>query len=544
MSPTACPGRLSVYINQGDFQVAFKRNLIVAGLLAVLWPAVVLAEVKVASIFTDHMVLQRDQSIVVWGWADPGEKVAVNFSRTDGTKAGEQATTQADAHGSWEVTLGKYPTGGTWALQVRGANTIDLSDILIGDVWLCSGQSNMQLTVNRAQQADQEYAKVDKPAVRMFSVKRTVATQPQKDLKGGWIKADPQTVMGMSAAGYFFGRALHEHLHIPIGLVHSSWGGTRIETWLTPEAMAKTPGGQEEVDKWRKLVADFNVEAYQADKARKMAEYEAQLNQWKTDKAAGKQVGQAPRKPRFGRTPMDNQQGANHLYFSMIHPLQRLKIRGVIWYQGESNARGTAAYNYRYQLAQLVLGWREFFGQPNLPLFWVQLPGFGPGGHWPMMRESMMDARKVPNADMAIALGLGEAKNIHPGRKREVGERLALVARHIAYGEDLVWQGPIYKSMKVDGHKAILEFDHIGKGLKLEPQKQPSFEIAGEDKKFVPAQVKLEGDRLVVWADDVAAPKSVRYAWSAMPAVWLYNSAGLPASPFRTDDWPIEGLTP
>lgn len=496
------------------------------------------AEVKVAGIFGSQMVLQREQPIRIWGQAAPGEQVTVSFSRTDGTKAGEQASTVADAKGQWELTLGKYPTGGSWALKVSASNTIEFDDILIGDVWLCSGQSNMQWVVKQAQQADQEYAKADLPAVRMFTVPRVVSIEPGTDVKADWIKAGPDTAAGMSAVGYFFGRALHEHLDVPIGLVNSSWGGTRIETWMTPKALAATPNGQADIDNWRKQVSDIDAKATEAQDAKQLAEYEARLKQWEADKAAGKAVGRPPKKPRTG-PPLNNPQGANHLYFSMIQPIERLKIRGVIWYQGEANAKPGQAQEYRDELMQLVLGWREVFAQPELPFFWVQLPEFGQRQDWPLVREAMLQARSVPHTEMAIALGLGDEKNIHPGRKREVGERLALLARHVAYGEQLLCQGPIYKSAQFDAGKAIIEFDHIGEGLVLTPQDRPGFEIAGEDKKFVPAQAKLENSKLVVWSDSVPAPKAVRYGWSAYPAVWLTNSASLPASPFRTDDWPM-----
>lgn len=515
----------------------FRLMLWVACCLGLIGALPAKADVRLPGVFTDNMILQWDKPIVIWGWAEPGEAVTVQLQRTDSAQVElSGAQTDADENGAWEVTLPKRPTGGVWTLTVKGANALELSDILFGDVWLCSGQSNMQWTVKGSSKENQEYAAVELPDVRMFTVARAVKIAPSDEVKGMWTKAAPETVNSMSAVGYFFGRALHEHLKVPIGLISSNWGGTRIETWMTPEALAEVPGGKEEIEKRRQANDAFDLEAAQAELEKRLDTWKKQMADWKAKKEAGEKVGRQPRKPGI-RSPHRNQQAANHLYFGMIHPFIKLRIRGVIWYQGESNANRGNAANYRNQLPKLVTGWRKAFAEPELPFFWVQLPGWQRGGNWPEVREGMRLAREVPYADMAIALGLGHPTNIHPPHKREVADRLALVARHIAYGEkDLIWQGPIYKSVTFKDGKAVLEFDHVGEGLKLEPQEKPGFEVAGEDGNFVPAEATLEGDRVVVSSEQVPDPKVVRYGWSAMPPVWLSNSAGLPASPFRTSD--------
>lgn len=486
------------------------------------------ADVKLPSIFGDHAVVQRDKPIRVWGWADRGETVTVSLGD-------ESKTVTAGAEGKWSVALGARKAGGPLVLKVAGKNTIELSDVMIGEVWLASGQSNMAWTVSGSMNFEQEKAEANHPHLRMFTVERTPAETPQADCRGQWRVCTPDTVGGFSAVAYFFGRMLHKELGVPVGLIDSSWGGTPIEAWTSLEAQQAQEPLRPKLDEWQK-----RVETYDPQKARQ--DYERLLARWEEEAAKAKAEGKpAPRKPQPAGDPRMSPRRPANLYNGMIAPLAPYAIAGAIWYQGEANAG--AASVYALQLDTMIRNWRAIFQCGDFPFAWVQLANFmkpqeqPSEGGWAWIREQMLQALRIPNTGMAVIIDIGEANNIHPRNKQDVGKRLALWALKAAYGQDVVYSGPIYKAMKVDGGKAVLSFDHVGGGLVAKDGALKGFAVAGADQKWVWADARIEGDTVVVSSPEVKEPVAVRYGWANNPPCNLYNKEGLPASPFRTDDW-------
>ncbi|MEQ8786952.1 MAG: sialate O-acetylesterase [Pirellulaceae bacterium] len=449
------------------------------------------ADVTLPAVFSDNMVLQRDREIPVWGWADAGEKVDVSL-------ADKQATATADKDGRWSVRLDPLSAGGPHTLKVQGANTLAVEEVLVGEVWLCSGQSNMAMQVRRALNADEEAADADYPQIRMFTVPRGGAAEPQQQIKGSWAVCSPETVGGFSATAYFFGRRLHQELDVPVGLINSSVGGTPIDFWTSAEA-------QQAMFQEPKVAAD------------------------------GKRVGMTE--------PMA---GAGNLYNAMIAPLAPYAIRGAIWYQGERNSRGEPAYLYRHQLPAMIGNWRKLWGQGDFPFLFVQLPNFTkpqtepvePTG-WVTVREGMAQTlRTTPNTGMAVTLDVGEAGDIHPKNKQAVGQRLARWALATTYEKSLVPSGPLFESAKIEGGKVVIHFKHVGEGLVAQGGEPLSgFAVAGDDGKFVRAEARIDGDTVVVSSSEIPQPAAARYAWAPNPDCNLFNKDGLPAEPFRTDDW-------
>ncbi len=485
------------------------------------------ADVKLPAIFSDHMVLQQDVAAPVWGWADPGEKVIV-------TIAGQSKSAKADAQGKWRVKLGKLKAGGPHALTVKGKNTITLSDVLVGEVWLGSGQSNMALQVNRANNYEQEKAAANFPQIRMFTVTSGAASSAQDDCKGAWQVCSPDTVGAFSATAYFFGREIHRALNVPVGLIHSSVGGTPIESWISPEAQKKSP----------ELKAFFETvvkESTGFDEATAQAKYEKDLARWKD--AAKKAKAENKTSPRAPQNPVEVRKrkgDVGGLFNGKIAPLIPYAIRGVLWYQGEANSTDAKAPFYQYQLPLLVKDWRARWGC-EFPFAWVQLPNFTRGEGWLLVREAMLKSLKVPNTGMAVTIDIGDPKNIHPTNKQDVGKRLALWAQASVYGQKgVAASGPLPDGHKIRGGEVTLSFKHTDGGLVVPPggsSELKGFVIAGEDKQWKPAQARIAGDKIIVSHPDVKKPVAVRYAWQDNPDCNLYNGAGLPASPFRTDDW-------
>ena len=437
------------------------------------------AALKFPSIFGNNMVLQRDQPIPVWGRTRAGEKISVSLAdaRVDAT---------ADAEGNWKVRLPAQKAGGPHTLTVQGEKEQrKFENVLIGEVWLCSGQSNMQMAVKSATNGAQEAAAANDPQLRLFSVTFAMAPVPQFDCQGSWEACSPKTAADFSAVGYYFGRELRKELGVPVGLIHSSWGGSVCEAWMSREALAADP--------------DY-----------------AQILQ------------------RAGRR-IDHGTG---MYNNMIHPLIPYGIRGTIWYQGEGNC--LRSYQYRKLFPALIADWRTRWGQGDFPFYYVQLSPFGRHQtEWPELWEAQFLTLKVPNTGMAVITDIGEPRNIHPLNKQGVGHRLALWALAKTYGKsDVAYSGPLYKSMQVEGDKIRLQFDHA-KGLKSRDGKPLDwFTIAGEDRQFKPATATIDGDSVVVHSSEVKAPVSIRFGWSDVAQPNLVNGADLPASPFRTDDWP------
>jgi sialate O-acetylesterase len=613
------------------------------------------------------MVLQRDADVKIWGWADKGENVTINFnSRT--------YTTVTDANGKWIVTLSPSKAGGPYDMEIKAANLITLKNILIGDVWLCSGQSNMELDMETLKDKyPQEIADSDNDHIRQFEVPdKYYFDAPRDDVESGsWQPANPKTVLKFTAVGYFFARELNQKYHVPIGLINASLGGSPIQSWMSedtlkafPEDLATlqkykdpnyikqvedkdkaasdawygrinkedkglSPGEKPwydpacDVSQWQTMNVpgfwadgllgnvkgvvwfrkDINVPASMAGKPAKLwlgrivdgdetyfngTKVGAITYEWPARKydipvdliMEGKNTivvrvincnswargGFVPEKPYeligAGQTidlkgPWKYKLGVTSdplspktfiqwqpvgLFNGEIAPLLNYSIKGVIWYQGEANTKKPLEYQKLFPT--MVADWRQRWGEGNFPFLYVQLASFmatkdqPSESNWAELRESQLKCLSVPNTAMVVTTDIGEAADIHPLDKLDVGKRLALAAENIAYGEkDVVYSGPIYKSMTVDGNKITLTFTDVDGGLIAKGGKLKYFAITGPDKKFVWAKAKIEGDKIVVWNDEVANPVAVRYAWADNPDIAnLYNKAGLPASPFRTDE--------
>jgi sialate O-acetylesterase len=506
----------------------------VAGVLV----APLVAEVRLPHIFDDHMVLQRDMELPVWGWADAGEEVTVTLNKNS-------ATAKADKDGRWRVTLPAMTAGGPHTLTVKGTNTLERTDILIGEVWLCSGQSNMEMGVGVALNGEEEIAAASYPRIRLFEVGRAAVGEPADDVDATWRVCSPETIGagswgGFSAAGYYFGRELYRRLDVPIGLIDSSWGGTAIEPWTPPCGFAGVPSLQQMVELIKQRDEDYRTKELPA----KLKEIE----EWRTATEAALAAGESvPAAPAWPRHPLASEREPTGLYNGMIHPLAPFAIRGAIWYQGEANVIPNDGMTYCAKMKALIGGWREVWGEGDFPFYFVQLAPFNYSQYWPdigleqlpAVWEAQVAALSIPNTGIAATIDIGDGRDIHPRNKQEVGRRLALWALARTYGNDqLVCSGPIFRKMTVTDGRVRIEFDHTGGGLVLRDGSQPTgFEIAGEDGKYTPAEARIEGETVVVWHDGLAEPVAVRYAWNMLPEPIpnLVNRAGLPALPFRTE---------
>ncbi|TSA37111.1 MAG: sialate O-acetylesterase [Verrucomicrobiaceae bacterium] len=506
------------------------------------------ADVKLPAIISDHMVLQKSAKVPIWGKADPGEEVTVTID-------GKTAKATAGPDGRWRVKLEGLQPGVAGDMTVSGKNSLIVRDVVVGDVWVCSGQSNMEMPLKATWISqggvldfEQEIAAANYPKIRMFTVPKKASEIPLEDVAGKWEICAPETVPGWSATGYFFGRQLHQDLGIPIGLIHSSWGGTMAQAWTPSEVLQGTPEFKTAYyDKRQAELAN-----YPALKAK----YEKEtLPAWQASadvaKAAGKPVPIKPRGPVGpGMGP-----AASTLYNGMIAGATKYPIKGAIWYQGESNAIDNDSERYRRLLPAMITSWRKAWAQPDFPFYIVQLANFmaprpdPADSKWANLRDAQrLTALNLPNTGLAVAIDIGEGNNIHPRNKQEVGRRLALVAEAKSYGKNTVCSGPSFDSAKFDGASATVIFE-AGTALGLTAKDTGSvkgFALAGEDQKFVWADAKIASPRhdqgnepvIVLSAPGVAHPVAVRYAWANNPEVNLVNKANLPAVPFRTDDWP------
>ncbi|MFP4094030.1 MAG: sialate O-acetylesterase [Cyclobacteriaceae bacterium] len=453
--------------------------------------------VRTHQLFSDHTVLQRGTSINIWGTADPGGSLEVQL-------AGSREIARADSSGRWMVSFPEMEAGGPYELSIEGADTtISFRDILIGDVWLASGQSNMEWPMKGGiDDQEKEIAEADYPEIRIFKVAHDISYQPEEQLEeGNWQPVTPQSVADFSAVAYFFGREIQQEVGVPVGLLQSTWGGTPAEAWTSREALAD--------------MKDFEE---------KLAQMPEEVSP--EDTSAG---GKNPRQPTV-------------LYNAMIHPLIPYKIRGVIWYQGESNAGRATQYQTLFPL--MIEDWRNRWGIGDFPFLFTQLANFKPAppldfDDWAELREAQLMALDLDNTGMAVTIDIGDSLDIHPRNKLDVGRRLALSALKVAYGRDNVWSGPLYESMRVQGDSAIITFKEVGDGLMVLPGEEiRGFTISGEDQKFYPAQARIISENeMSVWSSRVDQPEAVRYGWSNNPDLNLYNESFLPASPFRTDEW-------
>jgi len=481
------------------------------------------------AVFSDDMVLQRDYRLPVWGWAAPGANIVVAL-------ADQEALATADADGAWRVTLAPLPAGGPLKLTVTcGAERRRFSNVMIGDVWVCSGQSNMQLPVLQANDALREIAAAHHSDVRLLTVPNVVAGTPQDDFEGGWVTCGPDTVPDFSAVGYFFGRRMHTELGVAIGLINSSWGGTPAEAWTCRDVLRSTPALKPTLLRWKK------IEALYADLR---GRYELQVVEYEQALACAEAAGDlAPLEPPMPPGPGHCHQPGG-LYNAMITPLMPFAIRGVVWYQGESNADRAA--EYRTLFPEMIKCWRRSWGQGDFPFIFVQLANYGAhhdppsDDGWAEMREAQACALGLPQTGMAVIIDVGNPRDIHPKNKQDVGQRLALSALHVAHGRELVHSAPLYDSMTVEGDAVRLHFRHCGGGLRAaDGEPLCDFAIAGDDRRFVWGEAVLDGDTILVRSAAVPVPVAVRYGWCGSPRGNLQNAESLPASPFRTDDWPL-----
>jgi sialate O-acetylesterase len=505
-----------------ELRMRWNLLLACAGLALVASP--VRATVQPHALCSEGMVLQQKADVHIWGKADPGEEVTVTFRD-------QKATTKANDKGDWLVTIKSGAAGGPEPMTIAGKNTLQYKNVLVGEVWVCSGQSNMEMAVHSCDKGDKDYAfsAPHNPMLRYFHARKSPMARPQTETMGRWIEADPKVIGPWTAVGYFFGRDLQKHLQVPVGLIQSDWGGTRAEAWTSPEALAASPRYQAEIANFQKATE--------------------------------------------GKSPhVQDANAPSALYNGMISPLLNYRIKGVIWYQGESNAG--QAYAYRELFPLMIRDWRKHWHEGEFPFYFVQLAPFTsvrpePGeSAWAELREAqLLTLKELPHTGMAVIVDYGNEYDIHPTPKRPIGERLARIARAKDYGEKVAYSGPMYKDMKVEGKKAVLHFTHTNGGLvakelvrTLERKdkngqvhgawrvKEGStgaslvgFTVCGQDHKFYPAGAKIEGDTVVVSSDKVADPMAVRYGWADHPVCNLFNGAGLPASPFRTDDF--RGIT-
>ena len=475
------------------------------------------ADVKLPAIFGDNMVLQGEAKIPVWGTADPGEKVEVRVSvpvvAADGKAAGQARQATADEQGRWKIVLDPLPAvDEAIGFVVTGKNKLTLENVIVGDVWVASGQSNMEWSVTRSDNAKEEIAAAKHPSIRLFQVRKTVASDaPAADVVGKWVVCSPETIPGFSAVAYFFGREIQAVTRRPIGLIGTYWGGTPAEAWTSSE----------------KLAADDRFDPI----LKRWAEIDAKAAAGESD--ASRQGALGPKHPHHPAG----------LFNGMIAPIVPFAIKGAIWYQGESNA--SRAYQYRHLFPAMITDWRERWEQGDFPFLFVQLANWRERkdqpaeSDWAELREAQSMTLVLPNTGQAVIIDIGEAGDIHPTNKQDVGKRLALAALKVAYGKnDIVYSGPTFADATFGDGKAVLTFKNVGSGLEAKEGSLKGFSLAGEDRVFKWADARIDGDKIVVTSMEVPNPVAVRYAWADNPEATLYNAEGLPASPFRSDEWP------
>jgi len=513
----------------------FRIFVVVQLLLIICGYNISFAEVSVPSIFSDNMVLQRDIKTTIWGWADPGEEIKVTINS-------QSRSTKTDSNGSWTVKLEPIEAGGPFELRIEGENRIKLTNILVGDVWICSGQSNMEMRVRHVNDSDNEVADALHSNLRLFQITNDLSPESRNDCEGRWEECRPSTIGDFSAVGYFFGRKIMRELDVPVGLINSSWGGTTVEAWMSPDAQQHCDEFRNILDHWKPVLEN---------KSQEIVNYYRKMAQWEEDVHYVLYVKKPILQTTLYGTPPESPvnlsicpQMPTWVHNAMIAPLVPFAIKGVIWYQGESNAG--RAYQYRELFPALIENWRRLWNQGNFPFLFVQLANFGePDPHpresaWAELREAQLMTLSLTNTAMAVAVDVGEADDVHPRNKQDVGFRLALGALKITYGKNIVHSGPIYDSMVVRNKRVYIHFSDTGSGLVSKDDKPlRGFAVAGKDRKFYWAEAMITDNEVVVWNNNVKDPVAVRYGWANNPDCNLYNREGLPASPFRTDNRPV-----
>lgn len=476
------------------------------------------AAITPAALFQDGAVLQQGKPVPIWGTADPGEKIVVEF-------ASQTRETTADADGSWSVTLDPLVACAEGReLRLVGKNEIRRKDILVGEVWLCSGQSNMVLLVRNAKNAATEIASSDYPLVRQFEVARVSAESPSRQTTGKWVACAPQSVGEFSAVAYFFARELYRKLKVPVGIINSSWGGTKIESWMSASALRSTPASAYYLTRWDKKLKKYSGQLQSS-----------QAGPSQDDAVSGSGIAQPSSTPEA----LDPKFAPSGLFNGMIHPLIPAALAGIVWYQGEANSG--RYQDYEALFLTMIKQWRRDWSSAELPFFFVQLPNYEPPEdqtrqQWAFFREAQAKALQLPGTGMVVTLDVGEAGNIHPIDKQDVGYRLAARILESHYGAPIGNPIPVFAGAQVEGDSLRLTFRNA-KTLRLQSEISGGFELAGSDRIFYPAVARIEGECLIVQSGQVSAPVAVRYAWSNNPPIALFNGDGLPVPPFRSDTW-------
>jgi sialate O-acetylesterase len=517
-----------------SFLLHFRGLALVAGVMVAVAAR---GEVKLASPFTDHMVLQCDMKVPVWGMAEPGEEVTVEF-------AGRKISAKAGADGKWRLDLQPMAASAeSRTFTVVGSKTakpIELQDVVIGEVWLASGQSNMDFSMSKkvksfagVRNEEQEIAAANYPLIRMFTGVASKTYAPQNSVGGQWKICTPENAPAFSAVGYFFARDLQRDLKVPVGIITESFGASTAESWIRRETMAADPQLKPMLDRFDAAVEHFRTNPPPVVAAPRSEDVSATNT---IARATNAVTGRRPRGSGAPRDPVQDQHNATVLFNGMIAPIIPYAIRGAIWYQGESIVGGEAGIAlYPHVQATLVRDWRKLWGEGDFPFYIVQLAGQEAASNSPRVREAQATILALPNTGMAVATDIGEAKNVHPKNKQDVGDRLARIASAKTYGRKIEFSGPMYESMKIEGNTIRVKFSHA-EGLTARDGTLKWFTLAGADGKFVPADAKIDGDSVVVSSSAVTAPLAVRYAWVNFPdGGHLYNAAGLPAAQFRSD---------
>lgn len=506
-----------------DFRFFIMKKLMITIVLCAA--GLLRGDVTPAALFQSGAVLQQGKPVPVWGTADAGEQVTVSF-------AGQTVTTEADASGNWSVTLGALPVSAEGAeLTISGNNTVVLEDVVVGEVWLASGQSNMGWTVRSSKDFALERVAANYPLIREFNVRRKVSEEPLHTAGGDWRAASPETIGSFSAVAYFFARDLHQILGVPVGIINSSWGGTRVEAWMTPESAAEEHGDAfaEIHRRWGQTLEDY-------PEAR--AKHEAAVAEWEARREAAREAGErfTARRPRDPWGP-GHPATPSGLYNGMIAPLVPYALSGFIWYQGESNA-GRAS-EYRDLFGAMITGWREQFAQGDLPFYWVQLANYQSptSTNWAFLREAQTQTLALPATGQAISIDIGDVTDIHPRNKQDVGRRLARLALNRVYDVEVVDSGPVFERAEREGDGFRVYFTEVHRGLRYPSGVVAGFELAGEDQVFHSAEATVENNTVLVVSESVPDPVAVRYAWRNAPEAGLFDAEDLPAVPFRSDDW-------
>ncbi len=487
--------------------------------LVLVWVMPGFAQLRVASLFQDHAVLQRERAVPVWGEASPGEQIAVRF-------ASQRVETVADSSGRWRVELAPMAANATGAsLRVETSREVRVfGDLVVGDVWLCAGQSNMEWSVARARDAQTEIATADHPLIRHIKIANFSSRSEVQDVRGRWRVCSPETVGNFSAAAYYFARELTTRTKVPIGLINATWGGTPIEAWLSESALLSSPEFDVVFTRWAEAITTF-------------PERTRLFNRWNDAKREAEAKGETFSEPRPRDPSIDYRRQPAGLFGGMVAPLTRYSLRGIAWYQGEDNA--SRAGEYRRLLETWVADWRKHW--PHAPILLVQLPNYRAGNEdgtsWARLREAQAQvAGATAGVTLVVTLDVGDPNDVHPLDKQSIGRRLALAARSAVYGETIVAAGPRFESMRIEDGELVCVFSNA-EGLMGKPGE---LAIAGEDRRFFPAEMRIEGDAIRLWSSHVSQPVAVRYAWRNAPEAGVFNAAGLPLAPFRTDDWPEE----